>query len=290
MSAHVKNRIAIGIALTACFASTSIIAQSAGPVPSPRPAMTTSPVAQSFTLNLSDAEKTERSEKFNHSKKCLQLALENEGLHNQLQLCREQLLGTAGRNSCEAKTKDSDVKMNSVKSQATGEACGLDSKENEQNFSSALVQAARAGNTDAQMCYFEWVSPLTSAAYIARYKREAGLYMKEALQRGDWRMVQLLTTSNETLAHGGAGPMGNMSIIGSWFTIYRAIRLLQKGAAPDYKTALAPRAREAASHLTREQIQNANIWVAQEFRLHFSNSPTLSSDPIPCLNAEAQVN
>jgi len=290
MSAHVNKLIAIGIALTTSFASTTIIAQDAGPAPSPHPAMTASPVAQPFALNLSDTEKVERSEKFNHSKKCLELALENEGLHNQLQLCREQLLGTSGRNSCEAKTRDSDVKLDSVKSQATASDCGLDSQENERNFSSALVQAARAGNTDAQMCYFEWASPLISTAYIARYKKEAGLYMQKALQRGDWRMVQLLTTSNETLAHGGAGPIGNMSIIGSWFTIYRAIRLLQRGAAPDYKNSLAPRAKEAASHLTREQINNANVRAAQEFRLHFSSSPMLSSDPIPCLNTEAQVN
>ena len=239
-------------------------------------------------MNLSAAEQGARSQAFRQGKQCLELSLASEGLRNKTQICREQPLGSEGRNTCEAQTKDADIKLDTFKAHATSASCSQDTQTAQNDFAKALVQAARAGDVDAQMCYFEWAGPLSSPESIERYKREAGIYMRRAMQRGDWRMVQLLTAPPESVAHGGVGPMGNLDITGKWFTVYRSNRLLELGAIGDFKQSLALTAKSAAAHLTQDQVKNANTWAGQEFKRHFANSAQLSAAPVACLNPQAQ--
>jgi hypothetical protein len=287
MHAHARNFM-LGISAVLAMASAAMAQSAASPSAVASAASTVSPVDQPLSMNLSAAEQGARSQTFHQSKQCLELSLASEGLRNKTQLCREQPLGSEGRNTCEAQTKDAEVKLSTLRAHATSVGCGQDTQAAQQDFSKALVQAARAGDVDAQMCYFEWAGPLASPASIGRYKREAGLYMHKAMQRGDWRMVQLLTTPQESVAHGGAGPMGNLDVVGKPFTVYRANRLLWLGAAGDYKTFLARSAHSAAASLTPDQIENANTWAWQEFNRHFTKSSPLAEAPVACLAPPTQ--
>lgn len=287
MRAHLKHALLfIGLPLVAT-ASDGVWAQSVpSSVTSSAATPQASPVSQPISTNVSAVDQNARSQLFHQNKQCLETSLSAEHLRNALQVCREQPLGSAGRASCDQQTHGFDIKSQSLATQSANAGCSQDAETTHHKFSSSLVQAARAGDSDAQLCYFEWAGPLSGAGDVSLYKREASLYMQKALARGDWRMVQLLTMPPESVAHGGAGVMSNLDIIGKWFTVYRADRLLMLGASEDYKKALQMDARDASSHLTAAQINNANVWAAQEFQRHFTNSPKLSGAPVPCLHVE----
>jgi hypothetical protein len=288
MRAHVRNLMLLGFPAVVAVTGMAMAQSTASSSPAATAVTAASPVDQPVSMNLSSSEQSARSQTFQQGKRCLELSLASEGLRNKTQLCREQALGSQGRTTCEAQTKNADIRLSSLQAHAGTAGCGQDADQTQHDFAKALVQAARAGDVDAQMCYFQWAGPLSSPGSIGRYKREANLYMSKALQRGDWRMVQLLTTPSESVAHGGAGPMGNLDIVGSWFTVYRADRLLWLGATGDYKQSLAQSAQSAAAYLKPEQIKNANTWAWQEFKRDFAHSPKLSAAPVACLNPDAQ--
>jgi hypothetical protein len=270
------------MAMTSAAVAQSTATQSTAAAPT-----TSSAVDQPISAGLAETEQSARSETFRHGKQCLELSLASEGLRNKTQLCREQPLGSKSRDVCESQTKDAEMRLSTLNTHAADTGCGQDTAAAQSGFARALVQAARAGDVDAQMCYFEWTGPLSSPESVERYKREAALYMRKAIERGDWRMVQLLTTPQESVAHGGVGPMGNLDVVGKPFTVYRADRLLWLGATGDYKAFLARSARSAAASLTPDQIKNANTWAEQEFKRHFTKSPALSAAPVACLNPQA---
>jgi hypothetical protein len=285
MRAHVRNLMLPGIPAVIAMTSAAV-AQSTAVQSVVAAASASSPVDQPIAAGLTATEQSARSESFRHGKQCLELSLASEGLRNKTQICREQPLGSESRNVCESQTKDAEMRLGTMNTHAADAGCGQDTTTAQRGFAQALVQAARAGDVDAQMCYFEWASPLSSPESIERYKREATLYMRKAMERGDWRMVQLLTTPQESVAHGGAGPMGNLDVVGKWFTVYRADRLLWLGATGDYKIFLARSARSAAATLTPDQIKNANTWAWQEFKRYFTKSAPLSAAPVACLNPQ----
>lgn len=290
MRAHLKHALLFVSLPLVAMTSEGVLAQSA---PSSATAAVAtqqpSPVSQPISANVSVVDQNARSKQFHQNKQCLEASLSAEHLRNALQVCQEQPLGSSGRASCDQQTHGFDVKSQALATQSANAGCSQDAETTHRKFSSSLVQAARAGDSDAQLCYFEWAGPLSGAGDISLYKREASLYMQKAMVRGDWRMVQLLTTPPESVAHGGVGVMANLDIIGKWFTVYRADRLLMLGANEDYKKALQVDAKDAASHLTAAQINNANVWAAQEFQRHFTNSPKLSAAPVSCLNANGDA-
>jgi hypothetical protein len=283
MRAHLKPLLLfISVPVTASL-TFGVDAQTT-PTASAASSVLASPVAQSVAASVSSQDQTRRSQAFHQTRQCLERSLAVEHLQNATRLCNEQPLGSAGRASCEKQTKAEDVRTLSLRAGSSDASCGQDAGSLQQDFSNTLVQAARAGDADAQLCYFEWAGPLSTKDDVLRYQREASLYMQKAMARGDWRMVQLLATSPESVAHGGAGVMGNLDIIGKWFTVYRADRLLQQGATGDYRQVLQTDASEAARHLTSTQISNADTWAQQEFTRHFTLSPPLSAAPVPCLH------
>jgi hypothetical protein len=284
MRAHIK-RILISIsAPIAATMSWTAAAQTATTPATTSSSALVSPIAQPFSTNTSAEDQSHRSQAFHQTKQCFERSLALEHMQNATRLCSEQPLGSAGRTSCEKQTKGYDAKSFALRTSSTSTSCSQDAEATHRSFSNALVQAARAGDPDAQLCYFEWAGPFSTTEEMSLYKREATLYMQKAMERGDWRIVRLLATSPESVAHGGAGAMANLDIIGKWFTAYRADRLLQLGATGDYRQSLQWESDDAARHLSSGQVSNANTWAKQEFARHFAQSPQLSSAPIPCLN------
>lgn len=248
-----------------------------------------SAVSQPVNKAISTADQVALAQKFQYSKKCLETSIQAEQLLNAFNVCQKQLIGSPERNKCDLKTKGADTKSRALTGSATVAGCPADADVASRDFSISLVNAARAGVADAQLCYFEWSGPLSAPGDIARYKREASLYMQKGLENGDWRVVQLLATSPQGVEGNGAGLMSNLDIIGKWFTAFRANRLLELGATGPYKTELHRTAQDAAHHLTKAQIENGNAWANHEFRTHFSNSPVLTKAPDTCLNLTGDV-
>jgi hypothetical protein len=242
-----------------------------------------SAVSQPINSAMSVADRAVLEQKFRDSKKCLEADIEAEQLRNSFNVCQEQLLGSPGRKSCDLKTKGANMKSQSLTSIAIAAGCPADTDAANRSFSMSLVNAARAGIADAQVCYLKWAGPLSAPGDIARYKSEASLYIKKGLENGDWRVVRLLATSPEGVEGNDAGIMANLDIIGKWFTAFRANRLLELGASGPYKAALHKKAQDAASHLSEAQIVNGNAWAKQEFRKYFANSPALMKAPTTCL-------
>ncbi len=242
-----------------------------------------SAVSQPITEASSATDQDAWSSKFQYAKKCLELAIEAEQLSNSFNLCQEQLIGTPGRKSCDLKTKDANIKSRALTGNAIAAGCPADTNTAGRNFSMSLVNAARAGVADAQLCYFQWSGPLSGTGDIKRYKQEASLYMQKGLENGDWRVAQLLATSPEGVDDNAAGIMVNLDIIGKWFTAFRANRLLELGATGPYKATLHKAAQDAARHLSKAQIENGNAWANHEFIRHFTNSAVLTKSPDTCL-------
>jgi len=248
-----------------------------------------SQAGRAATANRSIIEWDKRARLFQQSKQCLELSLAAEGLSNAVQVCLAEPAGSAGRDSCEKRTRGYDIQSYALATQASNAGCGSNAQALHRNFAYATVQAARVGNPDAQMCFFEWVGPLSSVEDVSRYKQEAMGYMQKALARGDWRVVQLLSTSPEGVANGSVGLMADLDVAGNWSTAYRANRLLLLGATGTYKTTVEANAATAKEHLTTAQADSADAWALQEYKRHFASRPTLSEAPTPCLHPASLI-
>lgn len=143
------------------------------------------------------------------------------------------------------------------------------------DYYSATKAAATAGNADAQICYFVGDFGIElSDAEIQQYEMDAIRYAKEALWRGDWRMVGLLAGRQDAMT----GLMTRLPI-GTPQETYRMNRLLRLGAVGNYAMALDLSATEAASQLTTRQVARADSWALEEFNKFFLNSPHLENYP-----------
>lgn len=228
-------------------------------------------------------------EKVSVFKMCLESAIEAEQLNDSFYICHKQLIGTPGRMSCDLKTKGTDIRSRALTGNAIAAGCPTDTNIAHRNFSTSLVNAARAGVAAAQLCYFQWSGPLSVSGDIDSYKYEASLYIQKGLENGDWRVVQLLVTTPVRVDANGADFMYNLETYGKWFTAFRANRLLERGAADPYKASLHRTAQEAARHLSKAQIENGNAWANQQFRQHFAKSPVLTGVLDTCLTSTSDA-
>ena len=152
----------------------------------------------------------------------------------------------------------------------------------EKRYRSDVDAAAFQGDVDAQVCFIQGRFQLKSPADVVDYRARANAYINEAIERGDWRAVFLLATPMEAVAHGGAGALGTLKIIGKPFTIYQALELLKLGADAKYRTELGYRQEEVLRFLSKPEISNAKAWAASVYRKSFQNSPMVIHDPAVC--------
>src|SRR6185295_17864489 len=105
----------------------------------------------------------------------------------------------------------------------------------------ATKQAAHAGDADAQMCYLQADfgasngEPVVTDAEVEEYGRLAPDYVDDALRRGDWRIVELMTKSS---FHPGIEAIRQIPDIDKPETIYKMTKLLRLGASGSYAKSL----------------------------------------------------
>lgn len=235
---------------------------------------------------ISQFDRNMYSQIFMDAKQCFEGGIKTGLFYNQVVVCKSKAYsGAANPANCGAAEKKLESSTRQMGAgQGRTQVCSADPKVLRAQFGDATVKAAETGDVDAQMCYIAGNWDTSSGAESAFYVRKAQRYMKRALDRGDWRILQLLTVTEDDVGGGAAGRMVNLPITGSPFTVYRATRLLEKGVTGEYLDVLKMKASDAKAHLSRPQIKNANAWVVQQYNLHFRNSPKLSSRPVPCIN------
>lgn len=280
------NKLNLTLAILAIVVTTSVSAYTAsdknvksdgGPVT----------VIRSPQTGTSEFQRGMFSQLFHEAKRCMESGVEAEQLNNDVAICNSKAYGKADPIACANRTKQLNAKIQSMSTDANLAACSNDPQVLRTTYGDATVKAASAGDRDAQMCYIEGQWSTSSHSESTQYRGKAELYMRMAFARGDWRVVELLTIPSESVGHGGAGRMVNLPIIGSPFTVYRANRLLELGATGDYLNLVKSEAQDAMASLNKKQIKNANTWAWHEFKRHFTNSPKLSSPPVPCLTYAA---
>lgn len=152
--------------------------------------------------------------------------------------------------------------------------------------------AAKSGNTDAQLCYLQsnfldlnGKAPYTQADG-AEYQASAPKYIEAAFSRGDWRIVQLLSSDH----HGGIiGLALYIPNIGTPDTVYKMTRLLRLGANGEYAeqldsmldTLVRPDGHENPE-LPQARVADLDAWAQKTFSQYFAGAPGLTKPPFPC--------
>jgi hypothetical protein len=159
--------------------------------------------------------------------------------------------------------------------------CG-DSEQAEEAFYAATLAAAKAGDTDAQLCYvrsnFDLKRPW-SGEEKALYSQLAPTYIQQSFERGDWRFIELLRSTSSAIVDTNSLLVQVTS--GEENYRYRMHRLLQRGAQGKYADFLKHTAK-APVGLSPSQVQESDIWVDQMFERYFKRSPKISDMPTAC--------
>jgi hypothetical protein len=161
----------------------------------------------------------------------------------------------------------------------------------------AAITAAALGDADAQLCVIEQRF-LEVRAFSQQPKVVADPspyihdYQQRALDRGDWRIVELMLARTLSRGHGPISARADMEP-GDPKTFLGALQLLRLGATGDYAASLDediatflettnPALIAEGRGLSDDQIAEAAAWANDEFESHFSTSPPLTETPIAC--------
>jgi hypothetical protein len=181
---------------------------------------------------------------------------------------------------CEKNIQELNEKLQEIQAQFVN--CNPVPAELERLYYESVMQAAKLGDSDAQVCYIKGsFQTVLNEEDLQRYRLDAASYANNGLMRGDWRVVKLLGTSSNVLGHAGTGLLSSLPI-GNPIEVYRMNRLLHLGATGEYASLLDTYAKDSSVKLSPEQIAKAENWAQQEYNNYFKNSANLSSAPEVC--------
>jgi hypothetical protein len=269
------------------------------PVPPKTIALPVSPVARTNKLTnattvppkADGAEKP--SARFRQFRRCYQDYLRFLYLNDAVNQCYASPNAKSNFISCKDGMTDAQLKLNSTRNSLAN--CG-DYADVARKYYDATKVAAKNGDQDAQMCYVQSAfqsgyvyaeeKPLYTDEDVSDYKADAPAYISAAFMRGDWRVVQILSTN---FFEPSSGLISLIDQIGEPETVYKMDKLLQLGAAADYAKTLGysldglahPDLRPDAA-LPESKIAEADVWAQQMYLDHFAASPKLTKAPVPC--------
>jgi len=240
------------------------------------------PVSRSVT-------RQELAQKFDASRQCayhdleiknaegINAACERYAAHPELQHYKE----------CHAEAAINEQLISALKADSQGCPAGKDAT---LAYFHDTVEAAKAGDADAQVCYIE------SAFYVggsrildyseadrSAYQHDAPAYIQQGLERGDWRVAVLLSSKHP------AG-MRNTPDMEDPVMRYKMNRLLRLGADGHYADILDESAKQdylspgisQAPRLSQDQIAQANQEAQDTFDRSFKGKEPLSKPPTVC--------
>ncbi|MBS0485988.1 MAG: hypothetical protein JSS13_01475 [Proteobacteria bacterium] len=234
--------------------------------------------ARAAESNSSEIERA--SAAFHQSHECHVAWNTIKGLRAEIAACDS--LGSAMDDTCRRNIKRAEEQIQSQTARLTN--CSAVPAVLEKAYFDSVGRAAELGNADAQVCYVQGnFSIEISDQQMERYKDNARNFIQLGLERGDWRIVNLLAQDTNVHISGFLGSVSSRSPI----DILRMNRLLRHGATGGYAQFLDTNAKDLAIRLgNKAQVDSANSWAQEEYERHFHNSPILNSEPEDCKEAE----
>ena len=221
---------------------------------------------------------------FNLARLCYGKNIQANIIMNSLAICDRGKGKTPS--ACAAQAALRGRKLDSYNKALDGAGCSKDPDISWSNLARTTDRASLRGNTDAQMCYVAGYVKVNTPIALATYKQRAVSYANAALQRGDWRIVELFSTPQRVIASGGAGAFANFKGAGNPLTVYSANQLLMLGAKGTYHEYVTSRSDDAARFLTPEQQKQGKSWAQKEFDAQFYKSPPLGARVTPCVDTD----
>jgi hypothetical protein len=280
MAAPFRVRNPEGRTETAAIAST---AASAPPAPAPSTAAGDHPNGRTLGQQTRDSA----SQRFSVSRKCASHQVEIANLQSMDRACEQYSShpDVPHYKECHAETRINVDLIAELKADSQGCPPGQDATV---AYFNDTVEAAKAGDSDAQLCYIEskfWVDGRAmrySDEERADYQHDAPIYIQRALERGDWRVAALLSSKR-------VSGMANVTAGDPYFQ-YKLNRLLRQGANGQYAEILDRDAQidylspglSQAPKLSQDQIAQANAEAKEIFDRSFKDKPRITEAPAVC--------
>lgn len=228
---------------------------------------------------------------FEHARYCYHLKFRMQASRRMDESCQAAFKDgatTEAAEACRSRAMRMDVERAGLKEPFAG--CAGDAKASRRYFEAARA-AARAGNTEAQLCYLQGSFDDGDIRYsredLDGYRQDAPRLIAEAMSRGDWRVVVLLARGR---------PVDTFELLSAithddLYEVYVMKRVLQKGAEP----ALAQRVeRSIQVEYTLLNMQTREPMLLAErmaeglaeaeaiYRRYFADGPLLKEPPVVC--------
>jgi hypothetical protein len=273
--AHARSPVATAAVNARFFGSDMREEESAGKVPAYRKSTERTPTAAE---NLS----APASAAVESAKRCHQAAVNVHDWKAQLDACKIEadkgvepsILCVSGGEQLRDKLRDAEKILTS---------CSQVPAEIRENFYRTTLEAAKAGDDSARLCYLNSDFDLHrrfSPSEADEYKAVAASYTQEGIERGDWRMVELLGESRRAFPRHYS--VRSLLSNGEPFIVYKMNRLLRLGAEDSYADELDLVAGISRDELSQQEILDADTWAAETFSRYFSTSPKLIEPPTIC--------
>ena len=144
-----------------------------------------------------------------------------------------------------------------------------------------LWQAAKLGDHDAAACYVAADFPLNDdqlrPTAIDEYRRNAATLIRDGMERGDWRIAELMEAANDRDGdpHRGRYSWFREISAGNPAIAYGYNRLIRLGASDGYARQLDRALDARRAELSPQQIEDQDAWAKKEYETHFARSPPI---------------
>lgn len=233
-------------------------------------------------------------EDFYENQKCYKLLDDVDAIDRKIAICN-RIISVSDENheqnkKCRIDSARYEIEMSSIENEVR--YCLVNKVDIDKAYYDSVKKAAKNGNHDAQICYLKsefnenGVPRQYSAQDIAEYRSYGNKYLSDALNRGDWRVVQLLSNDR----HSESSGLLPLIIKDNVFTAYAMNRLLHHGAIGEYARDLdvfadghfRSNGQTGKGVLTASQIAEANRWAKDTYQKSFKSSPPLKEKPSVC--------
>ena len=146
-----------------------------------------------------------------------------------------------------------------------------------------LLEMATQGDAEAADCYvaadFELNETQLKPDAVEEYRRNAQSLIRDEMEKGDWRIVELMEAANDRDGdpHRGRYSWFREISAGNPTLAYGYNRLLRLGATDDYGTYLDRALDARKAELNPTQIAEQDAWAEREYKAHFANTPPIDA-------------
>ena len=170
-----------------------------------------------------------------------------------------------------------------TKLESDGACTGLDINALAGAIYPLLIEMARQGDMEAADCYvaadFELNETQLKPDAIEAYRRNAQSLIRDQMEKGDWRIVELMEAANDRDGdpHRGRYSWFREISAGNPALAYGYNRLLRLGATEDYGINLDRALEARKAELNPMQVAEQDAWAEREYKAHFANAPLINA-------------